>query len=106
MYCIYRESDEYYNDGDDRVREAEQQEKKERMAVIKQQFALRRGKKPAGSASSSMKNRLKEQKEKEKAEQQEMDRAKRSKLTSAEFTSKIVGLNVAVSFLKRHAQYV
>lgn len=103
---MYRETDEYENDGDgeDRVRAAEQQEKRERTAMIKKQFALRRGKNSA-SSPKSMKSRLKEQKEREKAEQQEKERAERSKLTNAEYTSKIVGLNVAVSFLKIKAQY-
>ena len=87
------------------MKEAQQQEKKERIALIKEQFALRRGKGSKGSSSSSSgsssfssaKSRLKEQREKERAEKEEKDRADRSKLVSAQFSSKIVGLNIAVS---------
>nr|XP_027227426.1 zinc finger CCCH domain-containing protein 13-like [Penaeus vannamei] len=94
-----REQDEYNGDGDgeDRVREAQQIEKKERITLIKQQFALRRkGAQRGGSSgsSSSYTSRLKEQKEKEKLEKEEKERANRSKLTNAEYTSKISGLNV------------
>ncbi|KAK8391625.1 hypothetical protein O3P69_017276 [Scylla paramamosain] len=102
---LKREQNEYDQDGDgdDRVREAQQQEKKDRIALIKEQFALRRGKSSrasssfssASSSSSSAKSRLKEQREKERAEKEEKDRADRSKLISAQFTSKIVGLNIA-----------
>ncbi|XP_066963663.1 uncharacterized protein [Macrobrachium rosenbergii] len=89
-----REQDEYErSNDDDAVRESERQEKKERTALIKQQFALRRGQ--GGSSSSSYTKRLKEQKEKEKLEREEKERAGRSKLTSAEFTNKIPGLNVS-----------
>ncbi|XP_042873002.1 uncharacterized protein LOC122253773 [Penaeus japonicus] len=97
-----REQDDYNGDGDgdDRVREAQQIEKKERTTLIKQQFALRRngGKRGGGSSSgpsSSYMSRMKEQKEKEKLEKEEKERANRSKLTNAEYTSKISGLNVA-----------
>lgn len=98
----HREQDEYNGDGDgeDRVREAQQIEKKERITLIKQQFALRRkGAQRGGSSgsSSSYASRLKEQKEKEKLEKEEKERANRSKLTNAEYTSKISGLNVGVS---------
>ncbi|KAK3878866.1 hypothetical protein Pcinc_016526 [Petrolisthes cinctipes] len=96
-----REQNEYNedNEGGDNVREAELQAKKERMTIIKKQFALRRGKGQASSSSrasstSSYSKRMKEEKEKEKQEKQEQDRADRSKLTSAQFTSKIIGLNV------------
>ncbi|KAK4304898.1 hypothetical protein Pmani_023165 [Petrolisthes manimaculis] len=96
-----REENEYNedNDGGDNVREAELQAKKERTALIKQQFALRRGKGQASSSSrasstSSYSKKMKEEKEKEKQEKEEQDRAKRSKLTRAQFTSKIIGLNV------------
>ncbi|XP_037787319.1 LOW QUALITY PROTEIN: axoneme-associated protein mst101(2)-like [Penaeus monodon] len=94
-----REQDDYNGDcdGEDRVRETQQIEKKERTTLIKQQFALRRnGGQRGGSSgsSSSYASRLKEQKEKEKMEKEEKERANRSKLTNAEYTSKISGLNV------------
>ncbi|XP_045127827.1 ATP-dependent DNA helicase Q5-like isoform X2 [Portunus trituberculatus] len=99
---LKREQNEYDQDGDgdDRMKEVQQQEKKDRITLIKQQFALRRGKgskasSSGSSSSSSAKNRLKEQREKERAEREEEDRADRSKLVSAQFTSKIAGLNIA-----------
>ncbi|XP_068237776.1 LOW QUALITY PROTEIN: uncharacterized protein [Palaemon carinicauda] len=89
-----REQDEYsQSTDDDAVRESEKLEKKERAALIKQQFALRRGQ--PSSQPSTYTKRLKEQKEKEKLEREEKERAERSKLKSAEFTSKIPGLNVS-----------
>lgn len=110
-FTLCREQNEYNQDYDeeDGSREAEQQAKKELMGIIKKQFALRRGKGQASTSSgrpstssnrsstSSFSSRMKEEKEKEKLEKLEQDRAKRSKLTSAQYTSKIVGLNVGVS---------
>ncbi|XP_045582306.1 ATP-dependent DNA helicase Q5 [Procambarus clarkii] len=92
---LKREQEDYdqCGDGEDRAREAEHAAKKQRTNFIKQQLALRRGKK-SSTGSSSYNGRLKEQKEKEKLEKEENDRAKRSKLTNAEFTSKIIGLNI------------
>lgn len=107
MFSI-REQDDYNQDGgsDDTMERLQQQEKKERTAFIKEQFALRRGKNSKASSSSSsfstLKNRQKEQREKQQAEKEEQDRASRSKLVSAQFTSKISGLNIAVSFLQEH----
>ncbi|KAG0724792.1 ATP-dependent DNA helicase Q5 [Chionoecetes opilio] len=102
---LKREQNEYDQDGDREESEwdTEQREKQQRTAVIKKQFALRRGKgkkasNPSSSSSSSSstyKGRLKEQKEKERAEKEEQERAARSKLVSAQYTSKINGLNIA-----------
>ncbi|XP_071552976.1 LOW QUALITY PROTEIN: uncharacterized protein [Panulirus ornatus] len=100
-----REQDEYEQEGE-RENESSAIEKKERANMIKEQFALRRGKGPSKPSSSSYASRLKEQKEKEKLEREEKDRAKRSKLTNAEFTSKIVGLNIGTreSYLQMLSQ--
>ncbi|KAK8736306.1 hypothetical protein OTU49_004934 [Cherax quadricarinatus] len=93
---LKREQNDYDQTGDrgDRGQAAEQEAKKQRTAFIKQQLALRRGKAPSTSSSSYSK-RQKEQKEKEKLEKEENERAQRSKLTNAEFSSKIAGLNVS-----------
>ncbi|XP_076032848.1 uncharacterized protein LOC143020362 isoform X2 [Oratosquilla oratoria] len=91
-----RELEDYQHDDDERgaVERIEQQEKKDRMEVIKQQFALRK-KNAAPSSSSGRGNYQKERKEKEKKEKEEKEQAKLSKLKAAEFTNKITGLTIS-----------
>ncbi|CAL4163656.1 unnamed protein product, partial [Meganyctiphanes norvegica] len=90
-----REAAEYENDDDegDRAKEAETQARKERTALIKNEFAARR--KAQSKAKGGPSNWAEEKREKERAEREHKEQAKRSKLRAAEFTSsKIPGLTV------------